>query len=250
MTAEVAAAPIMTVMPIRPRFPLVPLALSSAAGRAMLTRCAVLWAILCAALGAATLGATTTLGATLSSPAHAQTPQPFPQPGGATQPPVTQAPSTPRPAPAQTPPAAPTPQAPPPAAPPPAPAASTDPSGAPDPATLGFPVYPGAQFLASYDAGRGQRYYTYGSTATYTEIVAFYRTQLKERGEQVFEAPPTHMFSIGRFRAESMAFPAGVTVKDWTWGGSAGYPNGTLGATPARFPTVLMIVPAPPAPAR
>ena len=29
---------------------------------------------------------------------------------------------------------------------------------APTEATLGVPIYPGAQFLASYDAGRGQRY--------------------------------------------------------------------------------------------
>jgi len=35
-------------------------------------------------------------------------------------------------------------------------------------------------------------------------------------------------------------------VKDWTWGGSLGYPNPKLGAQPARFPTIIMIVPAPP----
>ena len=28
------------------------------------------------------------------------------------------------------------------------------------------------------------------------------------------------MFEVGRFREETMAFPPGVTVKDWTWGGS------------------------------
>jgi hypothetical protein len=44
-----------------------------------------------------------------------------------------------------------------------------------------------------------------------------------------------------------MAFPPGVTVKDWTWGGSQGYPNPKHGAQPARFPTIIMIVPAPPA---
>ena len=43
-----------------------------------------------------------------------------------------------------------------------------------------------------------------------------------------------------------MAFPPGVTVKDWTWGGSQGYPNPKLGAQPQRFPTIIMIVPPPP----
>ena len=120
-------------------------------------------------------------------------------------------------------------------------------SNAPTPATIGFPLYPNAQFIASYDAGRGQRYYLFGSTASYGDLVTYYRTQLKEKGDQVFEQPPTYMFQVGKFREETMAFPAGVTVKDWTWGGSQGYPNPRPGAQPARFPTILMIVPAPPA---
>lgn len=115
----------------------------------------------------------------------------------------------------------------------------------PTDASLGFPIYPGAQYLASYDAGRGQRYYLFGTTSPYADIVLYYRTQLNERGDVVFREPPTTMFSIGRFRDETMAFPPGVTVKDWTWGGSQGYPNTRLGAQPSRFPTVIMIVPAP-----
>ena len=35
----------------------------------------------------------------------------------------------------------------------------------------GFPIYPAAQFLASYDAGRGQRYYIYGATAPFADVV-------------------------------------------------------------------------------
>jgi hypothetical protein len=108
-----------------------------------------------------------------------------------------------------------------------------------------LPVYPAAQYLASYDAGRGQRYHIFGTTAPFAEIVTYYRTQLDERGNLVFKEPPEHMFEVGRFREETMAFPPGVTVKDWTWGGSAGYPNPRLGAQPARFPTVIMIVPPP-----
>jgi hypothetical protein len=167
--------------------------------------------------------------------ASAQTPQPFPRPGAA--PPS--APSAPAPQPA--------PAAPPPAA--PSPAAPVDPA-APTEATLGFPIYPTAQFIASYDAGRAQRYYVFGAAAAYADLVAYYRTVLKERGNQVFETPPTHMFEVGRFRDETMAFPPGVTIKDWTWGGTSGYPNPRPNGQPARFPTIIMIVPAPPAAAR
>jgi hypothetical protein len=77
------------------------------------------------------------------------------------------------------------------------------------------------------------------------DVVTFYRTQLKDRGVEVFTEPPTHMFHQ-RFREETMAFPPGVTVKDWTYQ-SRGYPNPRLGGQPERFPTVLMIVPPPPA---
>jgi hypothetical protein len=184
-------------------------------------------------------------GVLLSSSAAGQTPQPFPRPGE--QPPRTQRPADPpvnsgtasqQPAskpiaqPAQTPQSAAT-QAP------------SDPNG-PAAAVVWFPVYPSAVFLTSYDAGRSQRYYVYGTTAPFADIVNFYRTQLDERGNLVFKEPPTHMFEVGRFREETMAFPPGVTVKDWTWGGSQGYPNPRRGAQPARFPTIIMIVPPPP----
>jgi hypothetical protein len=174
----------------------------------------------------------------------AQTPQPFPRPG-------TQAP----PKPAQPAPAAP-PSTQPPATTPPAsqttparttppPAASPEPSS--PPATeVYFPIYPAAQFLASYDAGRGQRYYLYGATAPFADVVTYYRTQLDEKGTLVFKDPPTHMFEVGRFRDESMAFPPGVTVKDWTWGGSQGYLNPRQKGQPPRFPTIVMIVPPQP----
>jgi hypothetical protein len=110
---------------------------------------------------------------------------------------------------------------------------------------LGLPVIPGAQFLRSYDAGRGQRYYLFGTEALLEEVVAYYRTALKQRGDVVFERPATYMFEVGRFRPETMAFPPGVTVKDFTWAGSAGFPNPAPNAQPARFATVIQIVPAP-----
>ena len=110
---------------------------------------------------------------------------------------------------------------------------------------LGVPVYPTAEFLASYDAGRGQRYYLYGTNAPFTQIVDYYKSVLKQRGELVYQEPPIHMFEVGRFREETMAFPPGVTVKDYAWAGALGYLNPKRGAEPARFKTIIQIVPPP-----
>ena len=134
---------------------------------------------------------------------------------------------------------------------PPATSTPTQPPGrsaAPDERTLGVSIYPTAQYITSYDAGRGQRFYVFGSTVPFAEMVAYYRNTLKNRGEVLFETPPTHQFEIGRFREETMAFPPSVTVKDYTWGGSAGYPNPKPGAKPERFATIIQIVPAPAGP--
>ncbi len=109
---------------------------------------------------------------------------------------------------------------------------------------LGAPVYPSAVFLTSYDAGRGQRFYLFGTTVPYAELVVYYKTLLKDKGEELFESPPTHQFETAKFKDETMAFTPSVTIKDYTYGGSAGYPNLT-GGSPERFPTVIQIVPAP-----
>jgi hypothetical protein len=162
----------------------------------------------------------------------AQTPAPFPRPGD-TQRPANPAPPVARPAP---PPEQPVTQ--PPAQP------AVQPPGTPDEQTLGVPVYPGADFLVSYDAGKGQRYYLFGTNTPFADIVTYYRGVLKQRGDLVFEQPPVHEFDVGRFREDTMAFPPGVTVKDYTWGGSPGYLNPKRGAEPARYKTIIQIVPA------
>jgi hypothetical protein len=115
----------------------------------------------------------------------------------------------------------------------------------PSEAQLGVPVYPNAQFLRSYDAGHGQRFYLFGAQASFTEIVNYYKTMLKQRGELVFERPATHAFETVRFREEAMAFPPGVTVKDYAGTGSAGFPNPRPGGEPQRFATIIQVVPAP-----
>ena len=165
-----------------------------------------------------------------ASAAMAQTPVPFPKPG---------APQKPQPANPGAPKVA-----------PPQPSGAPAPAQAPTEATLGMPVYPTADFIASYDAGRGQRYYIFGTNAGYTEIVNYYKSVLKQRGEVVYEEPPVHMFDVGRFREETMAFPPGVTVKDYTWGGSAGYLNPKFGGQPVRYKTIIQIVPPPAGAAR
>lgn len=157
-----------------------------------------------------------------------QTPQPFPRPG--TSKPAPPPPAAPEP----TPPDRPAQPLPP----------TTAPVEPPTEATLGVSIYPGAEFVASYDAGRGQRYYLFGTNASFLDIVNYYRNTLKQKGEVIYEEPPIHEFDIGRFREETMAFPPSVTVKDYTWGGSAGYLNPKRGATPARFKTIIQIVPA------
>jgi hypothetical protein len=110
---------------------------------------------------------------------------------------------------------------------------------------LGVTLYPNSQFIASYDAGRGQRYYIFGSTASFVELVAYYRTLLKQRGDLLFDVPATHQFEIGRFREETMAFPPSVTIKDYQSEVSEGYPNPKRGGQPARFPTIIQVVPSP-----
>jgi hypothetical protein len=131
-------------------------------------------------------------------------------------------------------------------APRPAPAAAAPARPAEAPPTevaLGVALHPSAVFLGSFSAGQGQRYYLFGSTNSFADLVTYYRGVLKDRGELVFDAPAVHMFDTGRFREETMSFPPSVTVKDYTWGGRGGYLNPKLGAQPARFPTILQIVP-------
>lgn len=201
-----------------------------------------LWVALCAA----TPAMAQTRPQTPPPPPPGVTPQPVGR-GGTTAPTPTTRPTSPT---TGTP--APSGQAPPsqaptsrpagaPATPTAAPAATTEPT--PTEAQLGVPVYPGAKFLRSFDAGAGQRYYLFGSTASFGELVLYYKNALKKGGDLVYEEPPVHMFEVGRFREETMAFPPGVTVKDYTWGGAKGYLVPTPGATPSRYPTIIQIVP-------
>src|SRR5262245_31199074 len=94
----------------------------------------------------------------VSAAAAAQTPQPFPRPGT----PGTTKPATPDPASPTTQPAKPPAVAPP---------TTPGPNDVPTEAFLGVTIYPGAEFLQSFDATRGQRYYLYGTNASFNEVV-------------------------------------------------------------------------------
>lgn len=109
-----------------------------------------------------------------------------------------------------------------------------------------MPIYPAAQFLTSYDAGRGQRYYLFGTNVEFAQIVGYYRTVLKNRGTLIYDQPAIHMFDVGRYRDDAVAFPPGIAVKDYAWGGSDGYLHVVGGAEPLRFRTIIQIVPPPP----
>jgi hypothetical protein len=164
----------------------------------------------------------------LGSMTNAQVPQPFPRP---------QNPQNP---------ARPAPQAPPTqSAPPPVPAGAGQADRTPTEASLGFPIYPNAQFITAYDAGHGQQYYLFGSDAGFPALVKYYQTVFRTKGTLVFEAPATQIFEMGKFDEKTMAFPPGVTIKDYTWNGSPGYLNPKRDGKPARFPSIIQIVPAP-----
>ena len=187
-------------------------------------------------------GAAQTRPQTLPPPPPGVPPQPV---GRAAPPPAETTPTAPQPAPATSAPAAtsravatPGPQG-------SQAAGAATVAGEPTPTEeqLGVPIYPAARFLRSYDAGEGQRYYLFGATATYAELVNYYRTALRTRGDEVYDAPPVHMFEVGRFREQTMAFPPGVTVKDYTWSGGKGYLVPMPGAVPDRYPTIIQIVP-------
>lgn len=111
-----------------------------------------------------------------------------------------------------------------------------------DPAPLGTPVYPAAEFIDSYDAGSGQRYYLYGTNTPFADIVTYYRNLLKNGGRELYKTPPVQQFDLGRYQEDAMAYPPSVTVKDYTWNGSPGYLS-VSGVTEKRYKTIIQIVP-------
>jgi hypothetical protein len=167
-------------------------------------------------------------------------PRPFPQPNQPpTSPPATRVPdSTPAPAPPRA--SQPTTA--------PAAVATTPPTvSRPTDRDLGVTVYPAAEFIDSYDAGHGQRYYLFGTNAPYADIVAYFRTTLRDSGHELFKAPAMQVFDLGKYRDDTMAYPPSVVVKDYTWALDGQRSDGYLvidGTKEKRYKTVIQIVPA------
>jgi len=121
-------------------------------------------------------------------------------------------------------------------------APATPQATAPTLAELGnAPVYPGAEYVDTFDAGRGQQYVIYGTNAPFAEIVTYYRNVMKNGGRELFKTPAMHQFDLGRYQEETMAFPPSVVVKDYTWNGSTGYLV-IAGTTEKRYRTIIQIV--------
>ena len=174
-------------------------------------------------------------------------PRPFPQPTQPSQPPPTTPakpagpPSTGSGAPATTARAD--------QAPPPPPALDpSSPNVRPTDQQLGVTVYPAAEFIDSYDAGHGQRIYLFGTNAAYADIVAYYRNMLRDGGHELFKTPTAMQeFDLGRFRDDTMSFPPGVVVKDYSYTADGARSDGYLAVNGVReqhFKTVIQIVPA------
>jgi hypothetical protein len=106
----------------------------------------------------------------------------------------------------------------------------------------GAPVYPAAEFLQSFDAGSGQRYYLYGTNTSFAEIVQYYKNTLKAGGRELYKTPAMQQFDLGRFQDNAMAYPPSIVVKDYSGNGSAGYLF-VDGTREKRFKTIIQVVP-------
>ena len=115
---------------------------------------------------------------------------------------------------------------------------------------LGVAIYPTAQFLASYDAGRGQRYYLFGTTASFAELVGYYRRQTRRaRRSRVQGSADAHVHR--RNAGALQGRDDGVSAeRDGEGLDERRFARLSRTRRSARsrsgFPTVIMIVPPPP----
>lgn len=110
-----------------------------------------------------------------------------------------------------------------------------------DPRLTGVPIYPGAEMLSSFESGT-QRVFLFGSTMPYSDVVSYYKTQLRSGGNEVFKTPAMQQFDLGSFRSETMDYRPSVVVKDYGATETAGYLFVT-GTAEKRYRTVIQIVP-------
>jgi hypothetical protein len=185
--------------------------------------------------------ATAVSGAAQTQQGQIPVPRPFPQPSQPSQPPPATTPSKPAGSATTT--------SRPEQVPPPPPALDPAiPSVRPSDQQLGVTVYPAAEFIDSYDAGRGQRIYLFGTNATFAEIVAYYRNTLRDGGHELFKTPTAMQeFDLGKFRDDTMSLPPSLVVKDYSMTADGVRSDGYLavdGTREKHFKTVIQIVPA------
>ena len=111
-----------------------------------------------------------------------------------------------------------------------------------DPRLAGVSGYPGAEFLASYDAGSNQKLFVFGTNETYEAVLAFYKTQFKKSGDEVSRQPRIQQFDLGAFTSNTMSQRPSVIVKDYTQPDPAGYLH-VSGTSQRRFKTLIQIIP-------
>jgi hypothetical protein len=114
--------------------------------------------------------------------------------------------------------------------------------GSVDPRLAGISGYPGAEFLASYDAGSNQKLFVFGTNETYEAVLSFYKTQFKKSGDEVSRQPRIQQFELGAFTSNTMSQRPSVIVKDYTQPDPAGYLH-VAGTTERRFKTLIQIIP-------
>ena len=103
-------------------------------------------------------------------------------------------------------------------------------------------VPPTAEYLESFDTGKGQRYYIFGTNDSYADVVAYFKTQIRGGSRELFKTPGMFWFDLPG-RVTEASFPPSVVVKDYTWGTLDGYLF-VDGASSKRFKTIIQIVPA------
>lgn len=114
--------------------------------------------------------------------------------------------------------------------------------GSVDPRLAGISGYPGAEFLAQYDAGSYQKLFVFGTNETYEAVLAFYKTQFKKSGEEVSRQPRIQQFDLGAFNSSNMSQRPSVIVKDYTQPDPEGYLH-VSGTSQKRFKTLIQIIP-------
>jgi hypothetical protein len=128
----------------------------------------------------------------------------------------------------------------------PTPTPQAGPTGQPaavDPQLAGVPIYPGVDFLESFDIGDGQSLFVFGTNDMYESVVAFYKNEVGRATEVSKREPAIQQFDLGSTSGGSITKQRpSVLVKDFTWPDPAGYLH-VSGAAATRYKTLIQIIP-------